>query len=64
MLTLSEQEGKYITELEHLKQDNFMPVFPQVLVHVLGNDLDQWFMVQCTLKWSCFPYTERLTKKD
>lgn len=49
MHTLSEQEDKYITELEHLKQDNLMPVFPQALVHVLGNYLEQWFMVLCTL---------------
>lgn len=58
MHTLSEQEDKYITELEHLKQDNLMPVFPQALVHVLGNYLEQWFMVLCTLNYS-FPCTER-----
>lgn len=58
MHTLSEQEDKYNTELEHLKQDNLMPVFPQGLVHVLGNYLEQWFMVLCTLNWS-FPAEKR-----
>lgn len=49
MHTLSEQEDKYITELEHFKQDHFMPVFPQALVHVVGNYLEQWFMLLCAL---------------